>query len=67
MAQYEQPREAHRAKAGAVEGEAVPTMRQKHREEHQTMKEFHEKRKAQETKDRADKMPRGLLGIWHLA
>lgn len=40
-------------------------MRQKHREERKTMKEFHDQRKAQETKKRADKLPRGLLGIWH--
>ena len=40
-------------------------MRQQHREEREKMKEFHDKRKAQENKERADKMPRGLPGIWH--
>ena len=29
------------------------------------MKEFHDQRKAQETKQRSDRMARGLLGIWH--
>lgn len=40
-------------------------MRQKHREERDKMKEFHDQRKAQETKQRSDRMARGLLGIWH--
>lgn len=40
-------------------------VRQKHREERETMKQFHDQRKAQETKERADRLPRGLLGIWH--
>lgn len=40
-------------------------MRQKHRDERQRMKEFHDQRKAQETKERSDRLARGLLGVWH--
>ncbi len=40
-------------------------MRQKHRDEREMMKQFLDKRKSDETKDRSQRLARGLLGVWH--
>lgn len=54
-----------------IQNEAAPllreriTMQQKHREERERMKEFHHKRQATENRTRAERLSKGLKGLWH--
>ncbi len=54
-----------------IKNEATPLLRervamqQKHREERERMKEFHDKRQGRENQIRAERFSKGLKGLWH--
>lgn len=54
-----------------IQNEAAPllkerlAMQQRHREERERMKLFHDKRHAQETKNRSERMSKGMKAVWH--
>lgn len=57
--------------ASPLQNEAAPllkerlAMQQRHREERERMKQFHDKRHAQETKNRSERMSKGMKAVWH--
>ncbi len=64
--------EAHqKAIRQQIQNEAVPllqerlAMQQRHREERERMKQFHEKRQAHETRVRSERMSKGMKAVWH--
>lgn len=54
-----------------IQNEAAPllkerlAMQQRHREERDRMKQFHEKRQAQENRTRSERMSKGMKAVWH--
>lgn len=54
-----------------IQNEAAPllkerlAMQQRHREERERMKQFHDKRHAQETRNRSERMSKGMKAVWH--